>query len=96
MPARNARLALALAVLFAPGGRAAQNTESSTLADQKDLAVTVYNSNIALVRDVRRHQGPDSPQWHVQGLRSARMKKWIEVARLNDPEGNPIELWEPK
>ena len=62
MPARNARccpvLALALAVLFAPGGRAAQNTESSTLADQKDLAVTVYNSNIALVRDVRRLRLP--------------------------------------
>ena len=62
MPARNARccpvLALALAVLFAPGGRAAQNTESSTLADQKDLAVTVYNSNIALVRDVRRMRLP--------------------------------------
>src|SRR2546427_6732978 len=62
MPARNARccpvLVLALAVLFAPGGRAAQNTESSTLADQKDLAVTVYNSNIALVRDVRRMRLP--------------------------------------
>src|SRR5207249_1665329 len=58
MPARNARLALALAVLFAPGGRAAQNTESSTLADQKEVAVTVYNSNIALVRDVRRLELP--------------------------------------
>ena len=62
MPARNARccpvLVLALAVLFATGGRAAQNTESSTLADQKDLAVTVYNSNIALVRDVRRMRLP--------------------------------------
>src|SRR5437763_353060 len=62
MPARNARccpvLVLALTVLFATGGRAAQNTESSTLADQKDLAVTVYNSNVALVRDVRQVRLP--------------------------------------
>jgi len=29
---------------------------TSTLADQKDIAVTVYNSNIALVRDLRRLQ----------------------------------------
>jgi hypothetical protein len=31
----------------------AQSTERSTEADQKQVAVTVYNSNIALVRDVR-------------------------------------------
>jgi len=27
---------------------------TTTLADQSDLAVTVYNSNVALVRDVRQ------------------------------------------
>src|SRR5688500_17887913 len=32
----------------------AQTTGTTTLDDQLDLAVTVYNSNIALVRDVRR------------------------------------------
>jgi len=31
-----------------------KNTQSTTLADQTDLNVTVYNSNIALVRDVRQ------------------------------------------
>ena len=31
---------------------------TSTLDDQTDLAVTVYNSDIALVRDVRRLQLP--------------------------------------
>jgi hypothetical protein len=31
----------------------AQTSQSSTLADQKEVAVTVYNSNVALVRDVR-------------------------------------------
>ena len=32
--------------------------DSSTLDDQVDLAVTVYNSDIALVRDVRDVQFP--------------------------------------
>ncbi len=31
-----------------------QNAQSTTLGDQTDLNVTVYNSNIALVRDVRQ------------------------------------------
>ena len=30
------------------------NDQSTTLSDQTDLAVTVYNSNIALIRDVRQ------------------------------------------
>ena len=36
----------------------AQTTVTSTQQDQKDLAVTVYNSNVALVRDVRRLRLP--------------------------------------
>ena len=36
----------------------AQTTVTSTEQDQKDLAVTVYNSNVALVRDVRRLRLP--------------------------------------
>ena len=32
---------------------------TSTEQDQKELAVTVYNSNVALVRDVRRVRLPD-------------------------------------
>src|SRR5579872_829937 len=42
----------------APGGQepgqAPAATDQSTLADQTDLNLTVYNSNIALVRDVRQ------------------------------------------
>jgi len=33
--------------------RAAQSDQATSLADQSDLSITVYNSNIALVRDVR-------------------------------------------
>jgi len=35
------------------GARAAVQDQATSLNDQTDLAVTVYNSNIALVRDVR-------------------------------------------
>lgn len=34
--------------------QSADGTVTTTLADQSDLAVTVYNSNVALVRDVRQ------------------------------------------
>ena len=65
-------LALAGAVAFVPSyqagkrggsqekeaGRSASPDQSTTLTDQTELAVTVYNSNIALVRDVRQLQLP--------------------------------------
>ncbi len=46
-----------VSLLFAVQSRA-QTVLSSTEQDQKDLAVTVYNSNVALVRDVRRVKLP--------------------------------------
>jgi hypothetical protein len=46
-------------MVYVAGGRSfAQSTVTSTQQDQKDLAVTVYNSNVALVRDVRRLRLP--------------------------------------
>ena len=39
-------------------GARAESDQSTTLNDQTELAVTVYNSNIALVRDVRQLQLP--------------------------------------
>jgi hypothetical protein len=45
---------LAGALLLLASASFAQEVQTSTEADQKELAVTVYNSNIALVRDVRR------------------------------------------
>jgi hypothetical protein len=39
-----------------PVSAAAQETDTSTLDDQVDLAVTVYNSDLALVRDTRSLQ----------------------------------------
>jgi len=52
-------LVCGLAITILMGGRSfAQSTVTSTQQDQKDLAVTVYNSNVALVRDVRRLRLP--------------------------------------
>jgi hypothetical protein len=70
--ATTAAIALAGAAAFVPdfhagkkGGqqekdsrRGAAADQSTSLADQTDLAVTVYNSNIALIRDVRELQLP--------------------------------------
>ena len=58
--ARNCLLVgtLACAALLSAPTFAAENTQTSTEEDQKDLAVTVYNSNVALVRDVRRVKLP--------------------------------------
>src|SRR5947207_5443254 len=47
---------IAIAICLLAGGvfpRAQQQVGTSTLDDQTELAVTVYNSDIALVRDVR-------------------------------------------
>ena len=46
-----------LALLLATAALA-QTATTSTEEDQKELAVTVYNSNVALVRDVRRIKLP--------------------------------------
>ena len=53
------RLVCGLAMAFLAGSQSfGQSTVTSTQQDQKDLAVTVYNSNVALVRDVRRLRLP--------------------------------------
>jgi hypothetical protein len=53
------QLVCAVAITLLMGGQSfPQTTVTSTQQDQKDLAVTVYNSNVALVRDVRRLRLP--------------------------------------
>jgi hypothetical protein len=52
-------LVCAAALTILMGARSfAQTTVTSTQQDQKEVAVTVYNSNVALVRDVRRLRLP--------------------------------------
>jgi len=54
-----ARLVIGLVLAGCIAEARAQTTVTSTELDQKELAVTVYNSNIALVRDVRRVRLPE-------------------------------------
>ncbi len=48
------RAAVAAALLAAGTAPAAVEEKPSTLADQQSVAVTIYNENLALVKDVRR------------------------------------------
>src|SRR5713226_8737226 len=78
---------LAFATLFFAAGASAQANLSSTEQDQKDLAVTVYNSNLALVRDVRRLRLP-----------SGRVDlRFMDIAaRVNPATVHIISLTAPK
>ncbi len=58
-PVARVMVAIILASWIAAGESRAQTTVTSTEQDQKELAVTVYNSNTALVRDVRRLRLPE-------------------------------------
>src|SRR6478672_12456168 len=42
------------AALAVAGAQAAQKETASTLADQQSVAVTIYNENLALIKDTRR------------------------------------------
>lgn len=57
-PARRWIVILAVTFVAIALDAFSETVETSTQADQKDLAVTVYNSNVALVRDVRRLRLP--------------------------------------
>src|SRR4051812_23975774 len=51
------KLCAAVAAALAIGGvYGAQEETSSTLADQQSVAVTIYNENLALIKDTRRIQ----------------------------------------
>src|SRR4051812_13298996 len=44
------------AALAITGAHGAQQETSSTLSDQQSVAVTIYNENLALIKDTRRIQ----------------------------------------
>lgn len=46
--------ALAAALALHAAAAAAQSEQASTLADQQSVAVTIYNENLALIKDTRR------------------------------------------
>ncbi len=54
MQPRKLAAAVAAALSISPAAHAAVQETPSTLSDQQSVAVTIYNENLALVKDVRR------------------------------------------
>jgi hypothetical protein len=74
-------MAVAFALLGAGHNRAADRNElKSTLADQETVAVTIYNENLALVKDTRHVSLPDGT--HALALREVSAQLRPETAQL--------------
>src|SRR5260370_7942797 len=54
MQLRKLPAAVAAALAMSPHAHAALEETASTLSDQQSMAVTIYNENLALVKDTRR------------------------------------------
>ena len=70
-----------------PSAMAAQSAEhETTMNDQTDLAVTVYNSNVALVRDTRDVSLPNGDfQLRFMDIASTIMPATVHFRSLADP-----------
>jgi hypothetical protein len=67
--------------------RAASGDQTTSLSDQTDLAVTVYNSNIALVRDVRQLALPVGAfRLKFMDIAATVNPATVHFRSLNDPE----------
>jgi len=68
-------------------GRAAAGDQSTSLNDQTDLNVTVYNSNIALIRDVRNLALPSGTfRLKFMDIAATVNPATVHFRSLNDPE----------
>src|SRR5712691_7739332 len=68
-------------------GRAGAGDQSTSLNDQTDLNVTVYNSNIALVRDVRQLVLPSGAfRLKIVDIAATVNPATVHFRSLNDPE----------
>jgi hypothetical protein len=99
--ATGAAIALASAAVLAPAYYAGKKAEpqekearqaataeqATTLNDQTDLAVTVYNSNIALIRDVRQLQLPSGGfRLKFMDIAATVNPATVHFRSLTDPE----------
>src|SRR5215212_3321772 len=65
-----------------------QNTSTTTLDDQAELAVTVYNSNLALVRDVRNVQiARGTADLHFMDIAATVNPATVHFRSLTEPAG---------
>jgi hypothetical protein len=78
--------ALIVAVLVAPNLSLAQTKATSTEADQQALSLTVYNSNVALVRDVRALRLPaGNLELHFADVASQIQPETVRIVSLTAP-----------
>lgn len=69
------------------GAARAAGEQTTTLGDQTDLAVTVYNSNIALVRDVRKlNLSPGIFQLKFMDIAATVNPATVHFRSLSEPE----------
>jgi hypothetical protein len=78
---------LACAALLAAPAFAAESAQTSTEDDQTELAVTVYNSNVALVRDVRRVKLPAGTfDLRYMNIAAAVNPATVHIASISSPK----------
>src|SRR5215467_3378115 len=81
------RSAKVLASQEKENARAASQDQATSLSDQTDLSVTVYNSNIALVRDVRNLTLPSgSFRLKLMDIAATVNPATVHFRSLNEPE----------
>ena len=67
--------------------RSTTGDQSTSLSDQTDLNVTVYNSNIALIRDVRNLTLPDGAfRLKFMDIAATVNPATVHFRSLNEPE----------
>ncbi len=78
--------AIVLAALFNGAPLRSQSVVTSTGKDRRNLEVTVYNSNLALVRDVRRLRLPvGTTELRFEGLAAQVNPATVHMVSLSDP-----------
>jgi hypothetical protein len=77
-----------LALLVSTGALAQTDEQRSTLADQTQVAVTIYNENLALVKDQRKLQLKTGPQALALRDVSARMRPETALLRSVSAPGS--------
>jgi len=85
---RNCRCLLALVLVLAAAAVTAAQTQPATTTqnDQTDLSITVYNSNLALVRDVRKiNLRSGTFPLHFEGVAASINPATVHLRSITDP-----------
>jgi len=85
-PAASSLVALVLVLAFASVSAAQSEPSTTTQKDQTDLSITVYNSNLALVRDVRKISlRPGTFPLHFEDVAASINPATVHLRSITDP-----------